>query len=257
MESATVVAVIGLALAWLLYRMERAGTRGREIAAARSVLLAVKRGMVDGLADETGWGERYFTTNWTPERAEDAAKAAAEKVLAGGYDQVLVVPTDPLRALIASPHAGDLISEDVVYYANVGLWHLVVFNQLVEQQSQLVAQHLAEIADADTNAQRRDVIARAIGAQARMLHGRGVGEPYTASGWYRRLKDEVNRNIARLDCDREKHAYPPGERRLAVGDMLAALAVMAVGLVLLLENARGGNEPNRLPPATTPTMTTG
>ena len=92
MDTGLAVAVIGLALAWLLYRMERAATRRREIVAARAVLLGVKRGMVDGYADQSGWGDYYFTTNYTEELAEKHAAAAAESIMEGSFSQVFVVP---------------------------------------------------------------------------------------------------------------------------------------------------------------------
>ena len=157
------MAVIGLALAWLLYRLERAATRRRDIVAARAVLLSFKRGMVEGADGQKGWGEEYFRARWTEEKALESGSERADGVRNKRWYQVFVVPTEPLRALIASPHAGDLISEDVVYAANLALWHIVVFNQLVEQSTQMNALHLAEIVDPNLDQERREAIAIAIG----------------------------------------------------------------------------------------------
>jgi hypothetical protein len=235
-DTSTAVAIVGLALAWLLYRLERAATRRREIRAARAVLVGVERGMVGGLGEELGWGERYFATNYTEEVALRAGFDTGKSVLERSYQQVLVVPTAPLEALIGSGYAGDLVTEPTVYYANLGLWHLAVFNQLVEQQTALVAQHLVEITDPDLDTKRRERIAEAITAQARMLHRRGVGEPFTDEGWYRRLKDSVASDIARLDEELKKALYPAGEARLAVGDAAAVIATLVVASILLATN---------------------
>ena len=52
----------GLVLAWLLYRLEVAVSRRREVSAARAVLVGVKRGMVEGVGrDDVGWAEHYFS----------------------------------------------------------------------------------------------------------------------------------------------------------------------------------------------------
>lgn len=254
MDTAAAVAIIGLALAWFLYRMGRAATRRREIESARAVLVGVKRGMVGGHGDEPGWGERYFVTNWTEELAQNAAADARGSVMNRGYNQVLVVPTAPLEALIGSGYAGDLISEATIYYANLGLWHLEVFNQLVAQQQQLVVTHLAEIVDADLAEARRHVIADAIAAQAGMLHRRGAGEPFTDDGWYRRLKDTVESDIARLEHELLRQWYPVGELRLAVGDTAAALAVLVVAGVLIATNTGGGEHAPKQPPPVTATQ---
>jgi hypothetical protein len=235
-STGTAVAIIGLALAWLLYRLERAATRGREIKAARAVLVGVHRGMVDGLGEEPGWGERYFATNYSDAAALGVALDTGNAVRKGSYQQVLVVPTAPLEALIASGYAGDLITEPTVYYANLGLWHLAVFNQLVEQQTALVGQHLVEIKDPDLAAEQRERIATAVTAQAHMLHRRGVGEPFTEEGWYRRLKDAVACDITRLDRQLRQKWYPVGEARLAVGDAAAAIATLVVVGILVAAN---------------------
>lgn len=231
MDVPSAVAIIGLALAWLLYRLERAATRGREIDAARAVLLGVKRGMVDGFGDEIGWGDRYFARNWTEEDALKRAMHDIKELMEKRYAQVLVVPTAPVEALIVSTFAADLISEETVFLANIGLWHLEVFNQLVEQQTDMLALHLPDIYDEKVDDRRRYAIAEAIGSHTRLLHRRGVGEPWADDGWYRRLRASVDADLARLERARKAKLYPLGERRLVVGDALAVAAVTATALV--------------------------
>jgi hypothetical protein len=234
------VAIAGLAAAWLLYRLERAATRRREITAARAVLVGLWRGMVDGYGGRPGWGELYFTTNYTDEAAAKSGKSMAEDVLRTRRSQVVVVPTGPLEALIASAHAGDLISEATIYFANIGLWHLEVFNQLVVQQSHLLAQHLVRILDERLGERRRSLIANAIGSQATVLHRRGIGDPFTDGGWYRQLKESLQSDIARLDAELRKRWYPAGERGLVFGDATAAVAVLALSVILLATSTGGG-----------------
>ena len=233
MSTSTSVAVIGLAVAWLLYRLERSGVRHREIESASAVLLAVKRGMVGGHDGEPGWGERYFSRNWTEEEAAERARSDVNSVMERHYSQVLVVPTTPLDALIGSAFGGDLISDETLYYANVGLWHIAVFNQLVGMQDALLSQHLSEIFDEDLNVKRRYAIAEAIGSHGRMLHRRGVGEPVGPNGWYLRLSSAVDSDIDRLVSERAKRLYPSGEQRLIVGDLVALVAAaVTVGTLL-------------------------
>src|SRR4051794_4652584 len=68
MDIGASLALLGLALAWALYRLERSANRRRDISAARGLLLGVKRGMVGG------WGDEYFANRWTTEKADDAAR---------------------------------------------------------------------------------------------------------------------------------------------------------------------------------------
>src|SRR5262249_13874900 len=153
---------------------------------------------------------------WTAQAVEEEAQRIQRRVMRREWDQVLAVPTDPLQALITSPHAGDLISEDAVYYANLGMWHVGVFNQLVTQQSELFARHLSDLVGTGFRRGRRRAIARAVASQSRKLHRDGVGEADEPGGWYRRLREEVETNIARLERDLERRFYPRGEaKRLA------------------------------------------
>lgn len=263
MDASVVVAVVGLAVAWLLFRTERAASRRREILSARSLLFGVQRGMVSGHGDRPGWGDEYFNEIWDEDRAKRRARDDYAKVVDGGYEVVFGVPTEPLASLISTPYAGDLISEDVVFRANVGLWRIRNLNQLVDQQTQLITQNLPDIADpripkpdltglSDEEAKakeaevehrvaerlgRRVEIANAIGSQSEMLHLRGVGDANGPEGWYRLLREAVAKNVADLDCEYRQKLYPVGLKTfLAVGDAIAVLAVLAVSAIALVKH---------------------
>lgn len=57
-----VLALAAIVVAWTVFRVERAAHRRDQLRGARSVLLAVQRGMVEGLPEQQipGWGEVYF-----------------------------------------------------------------------------------------------------------------------------------------------------------------------------------------------------
>jgi len=252
-------AVAALAVAWLVYRIERTATRRRDIVSARALLGGLWRGMVDGQAGVPGWGELYatsnHTSNLTSKVTEDAAATSStpEELLLRTCAQLLVVPTAPLGALISSPHAGDLISETTIYFANIGLWHLEVFNQLVVQRSQLLTQYQVRISEKKLGERRRSLIARTLGSQAAALQRRSVVGSSTDGEWYRELKASVESDIARLDAALAKRWYPAGERRLALGDATAMIAVLAVAGILLATNIGGGTRAPNFPPL--PTVT--
>jgi len=253
-ETAAAAAIAALAAAWLVYRLERAAARRRQVSSARAVLLGVWRGMVEGHAGGPGWGELYVMTN-DAEGAATAAASIAQDAPPARYARVPVLPTAPLAALISSAHAGDLVSAETIYFANIGLWHLEVFNQLVVQQSHLVAQYDAKVFEKKLGERRRSLIARAIGSQASVSNRAGVGEPFADGSWYRQLRESLEVDIARLDAERGKRWYPAGERRLAFGDAAAALAVLALAGVLLATNIGGGARvphPQQLPTLTDP-----
>lgn len=224
----------GLFLAWVVYRLQSASSRSDEVSAARAVLLAVQHGMV-GAESRKGWGAEYFDTSYADGGGRKRARQDYEMVTKGGYSQVLGVPTAPLVTLIGSPHAGDLIDEQTLYAASIALWHIENFNQLVQQQSQLVAAHLPDIADKRTRTRRRDAIARAFFAQSEMLHSRGVGNAGADEGWYTELCRSVEANIAalgRLQPPSRWHRYRQSGWLVLADITFTALLVALVALVI-------------------------
>jgi hypothetical protein len=173
-----------------------------------------------GRGDDESWGAKYFVGRWTEEKAAEAGQHHREMLLERKYEQVLVVPSEPLTALVASPLAGDLVSEETIYAANLALWHIAGFNQLVLQHTWMLASALFEINRPNTAEEDLIGIATAIGAQTTLLHRRGVGEPDEPGGWYRRLRTAVNADIGRLATDRQ------WKRLYGMADAAALLLLM-------------------------------
>jgi hypothetical protein len=229
-----VLALVGLVLAWVIYRLERLAARHRDIDAALATLRAVRRGMV-GRDEEPGWGELYFQTIWAGDRLKEQAGKASAAVLDGATSPVPVVqtyvaPTEPVRLLASAPHAGDLIANRTLSIANLALWQIHVFNQLVDAQTNWLTIHAQEIADPDTTPERRALLAKTARSLSWWLHARGVGEANAIGGWYRRLKEAVDADVERLGEARKRGLWPPAVWWLGVVDMIAAAS--AVGLVI-------------------------
>jgi hypothetical protein len=229
-----------LALAWFIYRLERATTRRREIASARSVLLAVKRGIVEGMPELgeylRGWGEVYFSTIYDGRTAALRANETRKAVEARGWDQVFVVPTEPLE-LLATSAAADLISEETVFAANFALWRVGVFNQLVQKQTQFNARHAAEMVDPATTEGRLRALGVAASNITESIHFDGIGTASAEGGWYARLTAAVTRDVDRLTQlleGRSRWGYR-GERHLAIGDVVALLLSIGASTFVLVQ----------------------
>jgi hypothetical protein len=228
------LAAAALAVAWVIFRLERRSSRARDVASARATLVAVQRGIVTGIPElgptYRGWGDIYFTKIYDGQTALRAGLEARRLVEQGGSYQVFVVPTEPLE-LLATPSIGlDLISAETVFAANFALWRTRVFNQFVEKQTAFNAFHAAEIADDTTSPARRLAIALAAEEINIGLHLDGIGEAGKEGGWYHRLTQAVAANVERLDRLRDEPWWRyPDERHLLVGDVLvAALAIATV-----------------------------
>lgn len=236
----TALTVLALVVAWTTFRLERFSSRRHDIAGARAVVSAVQRGMTEGMpeldARYQGWGEIYFTTVYDRRTALLRANQAAKAVEARGWDQVFVVPTEPL-ALLATT-ASDLISQETIFAANFALWRVKVFNQFVDAQSAFNARHAAEIMDQSTSQKRLLALAVAARGISEGMHFDGIGSAGSAEGWYTRLKDAVESDIKRLREMEEEGfwTWRRGSRHLVVGDVLAmvlAAVVIIAGVVFL------------------------
>ena len=161
----------------------------------------------------------------------DAAARATEGmkgVHRGTFDQVFVAPIQPLELLArASPQAG-FISVATVSAANVALWRLQVFNQLVTQQTLFNALHAAEITDRATSPERRSALAEAARNVSFTLHRHGIGPANAPGGWYRNLKEALSGDIAEL----ERRERRPAWRRALDEPAFAAVDVAVWGGVL-------------------------
>jgi hypothetical protein len=222
---ALILAAIAVAVAWLVFRLERSATRSREISAARNALLAVRRGMVEGLPDQgvPGWGDIYFRTIYDGTQALRRGLEARKAVEEGKWDQVFVVPTEPLEHLASASSAGPgLISEETIFAANFALWRVHVFNQFVQEQTSFNVQHATEILDTNTTKERRLTLAVTADSISQYLHLDGVGAASAPGGWYDRLKKGLAADIERLD-ELAALRWWRQERRLRVADTAALL----------------------------------
>lgn len=236
MASLTLLLAAGAVLvAWVIFRLERAASRQRERAAAREVLLAVQRGIIEGLPDQgiPGWGEIYFSTVYDGREALRRGAATRGAIERREWDQVFVVPTAPLE-LLATTSGGGLMSEETVFAANFALWRVMVFNQFVEQQAFFNALHAAEILDPGTSAERLTTLGVAAGNLSEGLHLDGIGSANAQGGWYDRLKKAVASDIEKLgDPSAERWRDYRDQRHLLFGDVGVALVFVAAIAVVV------------------------
>ena len=107
---ALALAAAALAVAWLIFRLERFASRTREIEAAHASLLAVQGAIlgqtgpaaVEPPPSEPAWGPIYFSTIYDAEALNQRAHLARRQTEIGVFDQVFVVPTEPFEQLATS-----------------------------------------------------------------------------------------------------------------------------------------------------------
>jgi hypothetical protein len=155
-ELLTAAAVL---LAWFVFRYERDGRVRDAIESAYATLRAVQHAMVQGRASgQQGWGQAYFEYDYPEDKAYERADKSRDLVLGHNFEQIFVVPTEPLAKLAtASPREG-LIEYDTVASASFALWNVQKFNQNVRQLTEFYTQHLVEISsEATTQNALRDL----------------------------------------------------------------------------------------------------
>jgi hypothetical protein len=191
-----------IALAWLLYRLDRLHSRHRDLEAALAVVRGVKRGMVERVGDDVGWAEHFFTTVYTgaahDSELQPRVQDAYDAVMGRDWLQVFPVPLAPLDLLVSTPATAGLLSDETVFIANVGLWRVRVFNEFVRMQTDFNARFLPEIRDEDLPEERRKAIAEGAASISQQLHLYGIGAANVEGGWYARLKRALDADIARL-----------------------------------------------------------
>ena len=195
MTIAYVLPWVGLATAVLIYRMQRAASRRRDVHAAFTLLLGVKYGMTEG------WGTWFFSNVWLGEDLQKRAQQDCDAILEKHYAQVFPVPTQTVAAVLTSPSAGDLMNAQMIEAANLALYRIGVFNQLVAQQTDFNTRHLPEIRDDTLLPERRKALAMAAFSISHMLHGTGIGNANAPGCWYRDLTDAVEQNVSALSAE--------------------------------------------------------
>jgi hypothetical protein len=222
-------------LAWLTFRLERGASRQRDRAAALAVLRAVQQGIVEGLPGQRGWGEFYFATIYDSRETQRRALETRGMVEKHGWDQVFVVPTAPLELLATSNHGG-LISEETVFAANLALWRVEIFNQLVQQQAMFNAVHAPEILDRNTTGDRLTILGIVAGNLSQGIHADGIGRANAEGGWYDRLKKAVAADVERLG-EAAQEPWWRSEPRLLVGDLVVLLLVAIAAAAVIVAAA--------------------
>jgi hypothetical protein len=112
----------------------------------------------------------------------------------GSYYQNFRVPTEPVVSVIEQADKG-WIHRKTIEAANLALWRLGIFNQLVQQQTDFNAAHLSEFGDPSTTSAHRNTLANAAKKVSNMIHGDAIGD----TRWYPNLITEIDRNIQALE----------------------------------------------------------
>jgi hypothetical protein len=230
-ELLTAAAVL---LAWFVFRYERDGRVRDAIESAYATLRAVQHAMVQGRASgQQGWGQAYFEYDYPEDKAYERADKSRDLVLGHNFEQIFVVPTEPLAKLAtASPREG-LIEYDTVASASFALWNVQKFNQNVRQLTEFYTQHLVEISSEATTQERLEGLANGARSLSFMLHRHSIGWAWSVypngqgRGWYGDFVETLDRNMRDLDDRRSLRVW---QRFLK----LPYVAVDALVLVLVI-----------------------
>jgi hypothetical protein len=170
--------------------MERHAASQRDVES----VLARLRSIPDGM--HSSWSGNYFEIDYV---ANDEWRTRAQKdynaVIDRGYEQVFRVPTEALAALVQMPSGGWLVTKQTIASTNKALWQIGVFNQLVQQQTDFIANRVGDILSPSTRAVERIALADAAFTLAMMIHRWGVND----SAWYKNLMAEIENNVQLLE----------------------------------------------------------
>jgi hypothetical protein len=229
-----------IALAWLLYRLERLHGRHRDLDAALAALRGVRRGMIERVGRDVGWAEHFFTTIYTRASDDPEVERRVKETYNSAYEgdpfQVFPVPPAPLELLVSSAATAGFVSDDTVFSANHGLWRIAIFNEFVRIQADYNARFVAELQDGGLPEARRRAIADGAVWITRMLHAFGIDEANAEGGWYARLKRALKDDIDRLAEERAKGLFDYGGSRkwFLLGDLGMAALVGALAITVIV-----------------------
>ena len=227
-----ILATFALALTWFVFRIERFARQQSAVGAARAVLDAVLHGMVKGSGDQSGWGDIYITKLYDGDVLDERVGEARRVVFAEyRFDQVFVVPAEPVAAVATAVFPTGLLLESTRFAANTALWRLQVFNQLVGLETTFNGQHAADVRSTDTSPERREELAEASAHIVRMIHGDGIGLAAAPTGWYGILKEALEENVAHLDGLRGFSRRSYLREPLLAGIDLVALGAVCAAIV--------------------------
>jgi hypothetical protein len=154
-------------------------------------MLALLRAVREGMKP---WGGLHFSAKYDAEAATARAEADAHAIMGRGFNQNFRVPTEPLVTLISQPGEGWFVSQKTIEAANVALWRMGQFNQIIQEQTDFLGNHLPEIYNPHTNEQVRKSMADTAKRLSEIIHGTIIG----TDGWYDSLVDALDDNIRQL-----------------------------------------------------------
>ena len=183
---------IGIVVAAMVYRLQRVTLERQQIDATLAALHSVRKGM--GV-----YGEAHFGGDgYSQEAADVRANQDYELVKKGSYYQNFRVPTEPIASLIQQ-REGWLVSRGTIEAANIALWRVGTFNQLVQQQADFNAHHLSEFNDKRLDVVQRESLAIAARNISMMIHHDAIGD----AKWYHRLMAAIDLNVKVLETRRQ------------------------------------------------------
>jgi len=217
-----VIAVAALALAWLIFRLDRRASDSGEVRAATALLRVVREQFFDII------GPAYFAGIWTPEASERRARGGA-----GEMDQVVILPVAPIAALVADQRGVEagLISAETMTWGTVALWQLDKINEFIRCQSVFNAVHAPDFFERSRlRRRRREAVVEGSVQISMALHRDVIRDARDA--WFKPFEQCVDRDWqalhARRDCWKTVGRYVTN--KAIIGDLgfMAALAVVIV-----------------------------
>jgi len=178
----------GLVIALAVYLLQRATAAEQVRQSALAILQSAKNGI-------DKWGGRHFAADYTKDEAAERTKLDYDQIMAHGYYQNFVVPTEPLVVVLQQSDVGSHIKTPTIEAINVALWHMNQFNQIVQQQTDFNARHSADVMGDEISDSRRVAIATAARRISRDIHAVIIGD----GSWYRELIAELERNLRGLE----------------------------------------------------------
>jgi hypothetical protein len=180
-----ILLIVGFAVAAIIYgATQHTGTQ-QQRRSTLNHLNGVKAAM-------SAWGDSYFNTAYEGAGLHERIKEDRDLVLGGQYMQNFMVPIQPVEGLVEPPGDSWPLEPRTVEAAGAALHRMVVFNQLVQQQTDFHALHAAEYKDPEVP---KKPLAEAAENISRHLHGGVIGD----REWYIELSTAIDANIKTLE----------------------------------------------------------